>query len=84
MTKNVLEQSLEFEVIVEHDGTSYLIQVPALPEVNTFGDTPEHALVMAKEAIELSLAYRRDAGLPIPAPHSRQIRLIQVSMPTAA
>lgn len=47
----------------EPDGSAFNVIVPALPEIATFGSTPEHALEMAKDAIELSLAYRREKGL---------------------
>lgn len=45
----------------------YTVRVPALPEVVTEGDTEAEALEMAKDAIELVLASRRDRGEPIPA-----------------
>jgi len=40
----------------------YTVRVPALPEVVTEGDTEAEALKMAKDAIELVLASRRERG----------------------
>ena len=74
----------EFEVILELDENSYLVRVPSLPEVHTFGDTPEQALAMARDAITLSLEYRRDSGLPIPSQHSPQIHTVKVPAPMLA
>jgi len=44
----------------------FVVHVPALPEVVTEGDTEAEALAMAKDAIELVLASRRERGEPIP------------------
>jgi antitoxin HicB len=44
----------------------FVVHVPALPEVVTEGDTEGEALAMAKDAIELVLASRRERGEPIP------------------
>ena len=74
----------EFEVVLEPDQGRYLVRVPALPEVNTFGDTPEHALSMAREAIALSLEYRRDNGLAIPSEPSTQFHTVKIALPILA
>lgn len=57
---------LRYAVILEPDDGAFSVIVPALPEVHTFGDTPDAALHIAREAIELCLEYRRDNGLVIP------------------
>jgi antitoxin HicB len=44
----------------------FIVHVPALPEVCTEGDTEAEALAMAKDAIELVIASRRERGEPIP------------------
>jgi predicted RNase H-like HicB family nuclease len=64
----------------EPDGSAFNVIVPALPEVATFGNTPEHAIQMAREAIELSLEYRRDKGLEIPPSDADSARLERVSV----
>ena len=45
----------------------FTVLVPALPEVVTYGADETDALRMAREAIELALAVRRDQGEEIPA-----------------
>jgi antitoxin HicB len=56
-----------YTIILEPmDEGGFLVRVPALPEVVTGGDTEDEALAMAKEAIELVLASRRERGEVIP------------------
>ena len=49
----------------EPEGT-YTVSVPALPGCMTFGETVEHAIQMAKEAIELYIEELRERGEEIP------------------
>ena len=44
----------------------YTVTVPALPGCITFGENIEHAIEMAKEAIELYIEELQDRGEPIP------------------
>ena len=44
----------------------YSVSVPALPGCFTYGDNIEHAIQMAKEAIELYLEELRSRGEDIP------------------
>jgi antitoxin HicB len=44
----------------------FTVLVPALPEVVTYGVDEATALAMARDAIELALAVRRDEGDEIP------------------
>lgn len=44
----------------------FTVLVPALPEVVTYGADEAEAMGMAREAIELALAVRRDHGEDIP------------------
>ena len=44
----------------------YLVSVPALPNVHTYGHTVAEALLNAQEAIELYLSVLRDEGTPFP------------------
>jgi antitoxin HicB len=59
-----MPKELSYTVILEPqpDG-GFTVLVPALPEVVTEGDTEEEALAMARDAIRLSLDYRRAQGL---------------------
>jgi len=45
---------------------SYTVSVPALPGCMTYGDTVEHAIQMAQEAIELYIAELHERGEEIP------------------
>jgi antitoxin HicB len=45
---------------------SYTVSVPALPGCITYGDTIEHAMQMAKEAVELYIEELRERGEDIP------------------
>jgi antitoxin HicB len=70
-----------YTIILEpmHEG-GFLVRVLALPEVVTGGDTEDEALAMAKEAIELVLASRRERGEEIPAESGKpQVREVTVS-----
>jgi antitoxin HicB len=45
---------------------SYTVSVPALPGCITYGNTVEHAIQMAQEAIELYIEELRERGEEIP------------------
>lgn len=45
---------------------SYTVMVPALPGCITYGDTVEHAIQMAQEAIELYIEELHERGEEIP------------------
>jgi len=70
-----------YTIILEPmDEGGFLVRVPALPEVVTGGDTEDEALDMAKEAIELVLASRRERGEDIPIESGKpQVREVTVS-----
>jgi antitoxin HicB len=44
----------------------YTVTVPALPGCNTYGETVEHAIQMAKEAIELYIEELKERGEGFP------------------
>ena len=58
---------LRYTVVIEPDDGAFSVRVPAFPEIFTFGETHEQALEMAQDAICLSLEYRTENGLTIPA-----------------
>jgi antitoxin HicB len=79
-----MAQPLRYAVVLEPDSAgAFNVIVPALPEIATFGTTVEHALAMARDAIQLSLAYRRDEGLEIPPSDADLARLETVEVPAA-
>ena len=44
----------------------FVVHVPALPEICTEGDTEGEAIAMARDAIELVVASRRERGETLP------------------
>jgi predicted RNase H-like HicB family nuclease len=52
----------------------------SLAENHTFGESVENALAMARDAIELSIAVRRDEGTEIPPPDAGEGRLETVAV----
>jgi antitoxin HicB len=45
---------------------AYTVTVPALPGCITYGDNVDHAISMAREAIELYIENLQEKGEPIP------------------
>ena len=45
---------------------AYTVTVPALPGCITYGDNIDHAISMAKEAVELYIENLREKGEPVP------------------
>jgi len=59
--------SLTYKILLhkEPEG-SYTVTVPALPGCVTYGDNVDHAIIMAKEAVELYIAELKATGQEIP------------------
>ncbi len=55
-----------YTVILTREENSYLVNVPAFPNIHTYGDSVDEALANAREAIELYLSVLQDEGEPIP------------------
>ena len=69
-------------VVLEPDVEGgFVVQVPALPEVCTQGETETEALANAREAIELAIEERLAQGDEIPGGKETQIRQVAVSLP---
>lgn len=60
------------------DNDTLLVTCPDLPEVTTFGDDVEDALMRAEEAICTALAYRMDHREEIPAPTAGEGTRVEV------
>lgn len=71
---------LRYAVVLEPDEDAFQVIVPAFPEIHTFGETVDDALVMARDAIELSIAVRREEGSEIPPPDAGEVRLETVAV----
>jgi antitoxin HicB len=80
MGSNTVTQRYSFSVILEpQEEGGFTVDVLALPEVVTEGDTEQEALANAEEAIRAILEYRRDNGIPIPADAHPEIRRVIVA-----
>jgi len=53
---------------IEKSGDKYFVDFPDMPNVLTYGFSQEHALAMAKEALEAILEVEISKGLEIPQP----------------
>ena len=63
-----------YRVTVEPDEDRFYAEVPALPGCYSWGYSYEEALKNIKEAIELWLAVKKEAGEPIPVEEPQAIR----------
>ena len=63
-----------YRVTVEPDDDRYYAEVPALPGCYSWGYTYEEALKSIKDALELWLEAKKDAGEPIPVEKPETIR----------
>jgi antitoxin HicB len=59
--------TLRYRVILEPEAEGgFNVVVPAFPDIHTCGNSRQDALEMARDAIELALAYYRDEGRELP------------------
>jgi predicted RNase H-like HicB family nuclease len=65
--------NMRYAVVLEPDDDAFQVIVPAFPEIHTFGESVEAALAMARDAIELSIAARRDERAEIPSPDAGEV-----------
>ena len=63
-----------YRVVVEPDEDRYYAEVPALPGCYSWGYSYKEALKNIKEAIELWLEVKKEAGEPIPVEEPDAIR----------
>ncbi|HEX3464857.1 MAG TPA: type II toxin-antitoxin system HicB family antitoxin [Candidatus Elarobacter sp.] len=68
-------ESFRYAVILEPDQDMVRVVVPSFPEIHTFGTDREDALRMARDAIRLSIEYRRAKGIDVPLPDADDARL---------
>jgi antitoxin HicB len=70
-----MTREYNFTVVLERQPEGgFLVVVPALPEVVTFGETEKEALERAEDAIRLVVGYREDQGEPIPQQEEPSLR----------
>jgi len=75
-----MSENLTFSITLrpEPEG-GFTVRVPALPEIVTYGEDEDEAMVMAKDAIELVLESRRERGEPVPAHDGTFLRSVDVT-----
>ena len=69
-------------VLEKDDNDTFLVTCPDLPEVTTFGDTVEEALLMGGRAVEEAVAARLAAFGDIPKPTAQTSYRCRVSLQT--
>ena len=59
---------MKYAVVLEfsQEDRVYLVQVPAFPEVHTYGETVDEATANAREAIELAIEMYLEEGKSLP------------------
>ena len=57
-----------YNCTIERDENMFIVQFPDMPNIQTYGNTQEEALVMAREALEGCLESDISRGLPVPPP----------------
>lgn len=62
-------------IIVERDGDGFYAYCPELEGIHVYGDTPEEALSVTKDAVEVYLKMSLAHGDPIPIGQLRSISL---------
>ena len=84
MKRSIAVSSYTYSVILEPmEEGGFLVRVPALPEIVTYGDDEGEALAMAKDAIELVLVSRSERGEEIPQ-EIAETRVRQMTVSVAA
>ena len=57
-----------YNCMIEKEEGMFIAQFPDMPNIQTFGNSKEEALAMAKEALEGCLESDISRGIPIPPP----------------
>ena len=73
-------KSYKFPVILEKDEDGYFALCPSLQGCYTQGDTFEEALKNIKEAVQLHVEARLEAGEPVPSNESVSLTTIEVNV----
>ena len=62
-----MNKQLTYRVLLQKEPEGgFTVNIPSLPGCITYGDDLDHAMEMAKEAIEGYIATLKDLGEPIP------------------
>ncbi len=67
---------LDYPVQLEDDDGSILVTAPDFPELTTFGEDRDDALMRAVDALEEAIAARMHDGQDVPDPSSGEFRVV--------
>ncbi|MGH9606329.1 MAG: type II toxin-antitoxin system HicB family antitoxin [Terracidiphilus sp.] len=75
-----------YPVNLRKDGKVITVSFPDIPEAHTFGKNREHALAMAKEALEVSMEFYFDdrRSVPLPSQPRRGQAVVELAPSLAA
>ena len=78
-----MDKHYTYTVVLDPDTEQggFIVRVPALPEIVSFGETEAEALTMAQDAINLVLEDRASRGEPVPEGDDVQVRSVRVTVP---
>lgn len=65
-TSTMRERAYTIHIAPDPEGNGYTVDIPALPDVITFGVSVERALESAREAIDLHVRGLEEDGLAVP------------------
>ncbi|OFZ79583.1 MAG: hypothetical protein A2583_13350 [Bdellovibrionales bacterium RIFOXYD1_FULL_53_11] len=72
MGKRKVDLKYRLEINWSPEDSCYVVNVPELPGCVTHGDSPEHAVKMAEEAIDAYIESLKARKLPVPKPMSEK------------
>jgi antitoxin HicB len=76
-----MDERRTFAVVLEpEEEGGFIVRVPALPEIVTYGKDEREALAMAEDAIRLVIADSAARGEPLPKGDPPRIREITVTL----
>ena len=67
---------LDYPVQLEDDGGSILVTAPDFPELTTFGEDRDDALMRAVDALEEAIAARMHCGRGMPDSSPGEVRVV--------
>jgi len=75
---------MDYPIRLQKDGETYLATSPDFPELTTFGDDKDDALLHAADALEEAVAARIAARDDVPLPSDRRMSKVALSSQVSA